>query len=80
MSAGLRDLLFHMRQHPAFQELISAMAAPAVKPFVPSKSGVAEAQTAEWIFRSGCNAQHARWVEFLVEFDPQTDSSQQENR
>lgn len=72
MSAGLRDLLDFMRQHPAFPELLKAVDAPLVKSFKPSESP--DAQTADWIFRSGRRLQHECWRQFLTEGNP----SQQE--
>lgn len=69
MSAALKDLLFSMRQHPAFKELLAAVDAAPVKHFKPSQP-VAD-QSAEWIFRSGRQHQDKIWRDFLTEQVPQ---------
>lgn len=70
MSAGLKDLLETIRQHPCFQEFLSGVVAPEMKPFRPAKSGETEQQQAEWIYRSGRLAQHERWREYLTGYQP----------
>lgn len=67
MSDGLRDLLFVMRQHPSFKELLSFVDAPAVEPF---HMGAPDTQTMRWVYRSGMQAQHSRWLEYLVDYNP----------
>lgn len=80
MSAGLRDLLFTMRQHPCFQELLGMVTVPPVKQFRPGKDS--QEQHAEWIFRSGQQKQQEQWLHALTEFNPPSggasDPSQQE--
>lgn len=84
MSASLRDLLFTMRQHPAFPELLQAFDGNVaeVKQFRPSKHETPHDQYAEWIYRSGQNAQQRSCRDFLVNFDPLkrggSETSQQE--
>lgn len=72
MSAGLRDLLERMREHPSFAELFDAIPEPAVKKFRPSQSEQTEAQTAEWIFKSGCQHQHTIWRDYLTRGIPRS--------
>lgn len=67
MSKQLQDLMFLIRQHPAFPELLKAVEAPEPKTYSPGKAaGIAE-QQAEWIFRSGRKQQHELWRTFLTE-------------
>jgi hypothetical protein len=70
MSAGLRDLLFTMRQHPCFPELLKMVTVPEVKQYRPNKGEGPEAQYAEWIFRSGQQRQQENWLNALTEFNP----------
>lgn len=70
MSAGLKDLLDYMRQHPAFPELLKAVPAPAVRNFKLSEAERADAQTAQWIYRSGQTAMHEQWRFLLTDYDP----------
>lgn len=69
MSPGLRDLLFNMRQHPAFPELLKMVEVPPVKHFHPRKESAAD-QNAEWIFRSGQQRQHEQWLHALTDSNP----------
>lgn len=68
-SPRLQELLFLMRQHDAFGELLAAVEGPDVLKYTPSKGSVAE-QQAEWIFRSGRRAQQELWRAFLTENAP----------
>jgi hypothetical protein len=65
MSKPLDDLLFTIRQHPAFPELLLAIDTPSAREFSPSK-GDSAAQYAEYIFRSGMRRQHSVWRQFLI--------------
>lgn len=82
MSAGLRDLLTVIREHPCFGELLAMVPLPRVNQFRPSKDESAAAQHAEWIFRSGRQAQHDAWRHALTELNPpiggEREPSQQE--
>ena len=69
-AAGLRDLLERMREHPAFGELLSALEAPGIKGYRPSKDEGPEAQKADWVFRSGRRQQHELWRQFLATHVP----------
>ena len=64
MSKQLDDLLFTIRQHPAFQELLAAVTAPEIRPFRPSDNP--DAHFAEHIFRSGRRLQNENWRQFLI--------------
>lgn len=67
MNKQLAELLFTIRQHPGFPELLKAIESPEPKTYSPAKAaGIAE-QQAEWIFRSGRIAQHKLWRAFLTE-------------
>lgn len=70
MSAGLRDLLFTIRQHPCFGELLDMVKVAPVKQFRPGGEQSADAQYAEWIFRSGQQRQNENWRSALTEFNP----------
>ncbi len=70
MSPGLTDLLTFIRQHPCFDELLSVVQPTPVKAFRPTKGVSIEDQQADWIFRSGRNAQHEIWLAFLKEYAP----------
>lgn len=63
-SPQLEELLFTIRQHPAFGELRAAVACPAVTDF--KESGDAAAQHAVYIFRSGRKLQHSAWLTLLT--------------
>ena len=65
MSKQLEDLLFLIRQHPAFPELLTAVGKPEAKEFSPNKGDPA-VQYAEYIHRSGRRLQHEAWRQFLV--------------
>jgi len=64
MSKSLDELLFTVRQHPAFQELLETVRVPPVHEFKPS--GDAQAQYADFIFRSGRRLQHESWRQLLI--------------
>lgn len=66
MSEGLQDLLERIREHPAFDELFTIVEVPGAKPFRPSLDP--DAQTAEWIFRSGRALQQQLWRDFLTSY------------
>lgn len=60
------DLLFLIRQHAGFKELIRAIEAPKVKPFIPKDAAQIEKSRADWIYQSGQLDQHKRWLVFLT--------------
>ena len=81
MSPELRDLLFLVRQHPAFPELLAELdkQKPPNADFKPSRADTAQ-QTEQWIFRSGRRAQHDLARSFRIGERPQgQETSQQEN-
>lgn len=64
MSKALDELLFTIRQHPAYQELLDAVETPPVQEF--KESGDAQKQYADYIYRSGRRRQHIIWRHFLI--------------
>ena len=64
MSQQLKELLFAIRQHPAFHELLAGVEAPPVTDFKPS--GDAQKQYADYILRSGRRVQNESWRQFLI--------------
>ena len=64
MSKSLDELLFTMRQHPAFRELLEGIEAPGIKGYSQGKDP--QAQYADFIFRSGRRLQHEGWRQFLI--------------
>ena len=64
MSKTLAELLFKIRQDPAFTELLTFVEVPPLKEF--KTSGDADAQYADFIFRSGQRRQHDNWLNFLT--------------
>jgi hypothetical protein len=66
----LRELLFTIRQHPAFRELLDAVSKPKIRPFKPSDSAESVRQESEWIFESGRARQDELWRNYLIEGNP----------
>lgn len=64
-SEALKDLLFKIRQHPAFTELQKAVEPPAKPDFKPNSPETAETFGAKSIFASGKSKQHQLWIDFL---------------
>lgn len=62
----LDDLLFAIRQHPAFQELLKSVEAPKVRPFTPKDAAQIEQSRAQWIYESGQLKQHQNWIARLT--------------
>lgn len=67
MSPQLKELLFLIRQHDAFPELLAEVESPEPKTYSPAKGAQFAEQQAEWIFRSGRKAQDLLWRAFLTE-------------
>lgn len=67
MSPQLKELLFLIRQHEAFQEFLNVVESPEPKPYSPTKGGTVVEQQADWIFRSGRRVQHQLWRSVLTE-------------
>lgn len=80
MTPQLKELLFLIRQHRAYQDFLKAVEPPAPRDFKPS--GDAQQQYADFIFRSGRNTQQKAWLSFLTESAPDaggvTETSQTE--
>ena len=64
MSKELDELMFTLRQHPAFREFMDAVDVPGVKHYQQGKDP--QAQYADFIFRSGRRLQHDIWRQFLI--------------
>lgn len=62
----LEDLLFAIRQHPAFQQLLAKVERPNVKPYRPADAAQIERSRADWIYQSGQLDQHKRWLVLLT--------------
>jgi hypothetical protein len=71
MSQALNELLFAIRQHAAFKELLDGPGAPEAKEYRPGADPTT--QWAEHIYRSGRRQQDNAWRQFLI-----GDTSQQE--
>lgn len=68
MTPALKELLFLIRQHVAYQELLAAVELPQPREFKPSQD--AQQQWADFIYRSGRKAQHEAWQSFLTNAAP----------
>ncbi len=64
MTEALKNLLFNLRQDPAFPEFLKFIEAPETKEFRPALDP--QAQWADYIFRSGRRLQHNHWHQFLT--------------
>jgi hypothetical protein len=64
MSTPLDELLFTIRQHPAFADLLAGVTCPDLKPYRPS--GRPDEQYANHIYQSGARRQHDIWRQFLI--------------
>ena len=64
-SAVLKSLLLHIRQHEGYRELLTSVEKPTIRPFVKSKAANVEQSRSEWIFDSGRQEQHEKWLQFL---------------
>lgn len=64
-SPALASLLFEIRQHPAFPELLNAVERPRAPRFKPNGAETAEQFGAKAIYASGAQAQHDAWIQFL---------------
>ena len=62
----LEDLLFAIRQHPAFKLLLAKVEAPNIKPYRPTDAAQIEKTRADWIYQSGQLDQHKRWLVALT--------------
>lgn len=64
MSKQLDELLFLIRQHPAFPEFMTTIEPPGLKAF---RQGEEPQQAfADHVFRSGRRLQHEYWRQFLI--------------
>lgn len=65
-SSALADLLFHIRQHPAFNELLEQVPRPRVRPIEPSASLTLEQVGVQTSFDSGRRKQDNAWRTVLT--------------
>jgi hypothetical protein len=72
MSEALDALLFSIRQHSAFRELLAVVPVPEMPRYRPSKGGDLESLGASMAYASGARDQHECWTAIL------TGSSQKE--
>jgi hypothetical protein len=79
-SPALKDLLFSMRQHAGFADLLKAVEQPQLPHYRPSKADTLEQMGARTVFASGQADQHDRWLFLLTGQVParETEPSQQE--
>lgn len=64
MTESLKALLFYIRQHAAYQELLRAIEAPKLPRY--RKGLTPESFGAEAIHASGAMHQHERWIALLT--------------
>lgn len=65
-SNALKELLFFIRQHPAFPELLRAVPRPDLPRYRKSEKITIEQIGTEFLFASGQDDQHARWRHLLT--------------
>ena len=75
-SASLIELLYLIRGHASFKELLQAVETPRISPFRPSDAAKPEESRAKWILESGKLANHENWIAMLTG----NSTSEQENR
>ena len=68
MTQDLVELLWLIRQHKAFNELLEQLSREHAKPFRPSSDG--QKQIHDWIFMSGRAMENELWRSFLTEAQP----------
>jgi hypothetical protein len=66
MKEQLKDLLFRIRQHPGFQELLHTLEPPGLPRYRKSKALDVATMGAETIYASGALDQHERWIALLT--------------
>jgi hypothetical protein len=66
MTEQLKDLLFRIRQHPGFQDLLGAVETPRLPRYKRSKGLDLTAIGAETVYASGALDQHASWIALLT--------------
>ena len=74
MTDSLKALLFIMRQHAAFPELLKAVEPQATPRYRPSKGKDVPTMGAEMIYASGTLDQHERWIALLTGASQETNS------
>lgn len=71
MSEQLKALLYTVRQHPAFADLLKAVERPKLPRFKVNSGETADQFGARAIHVSGQQAQHDRWIALLTNDSPQ---------
>jgi hypothetical protein len=66
MTEALKSLLFQIRQHPAFPELLKSVETPRLPRYRRSKGADVPAMGAEIIYASGALDQHESWIALLT--------------
>lgn len=66
MSPALQSLLFDLRQHAAFPELLKAVEFPPLKTYKPSSGDDLQQTGAKFAHYSGRKDQHDNWLAFLT--------------
>jgi hypothetical protein len=70
MTSALKDLLFNIRQHPAFTELLEKIERPRLKPYRPSDQTALDVLGAKTSFVSGQIVQDNAWRSLLTGEEP----------
>lgn len=70
MNPVLVDLLAHLRQHPAFKDLLTAVEAPRLPPFKTSQAQDPHKAFGLYAYHSGRRYQHDAWLELLTGAPP----------
>lgn len=65
-SPALDNLLFTIRQHAAYKDLLEAVPRPALPRFRPGDNQSLETFGAKSVFESGRHSQHDAWLSVLT--------------
>jgi hypothetical protein len=66
MTPMLREFLFNIRSHAAFNELVSIIPKPRIHTFRLSDADKSETARSRWIYESGQLDQHKEWLSLLT--------------
>jgi hypothetical protein len=77
MTEQLKDLLFRIRQHAGFQDLLGAVETPRLPRYKRSKGLDLTAIGAETVYASGALDQHASWIALLTGASRETNSEKE---
>jgi hypothetical protein len=70
MTPALKDLLFNIRQHPGYADLLSEIERPRLKPYRPSDQTALDVLGAKTSFVSGQIVQDNAWRSLLTGEEP----------